>query len=447
MPAPSLPRSRSAPLRPALLLAALAALAVPAAAQNVELVSLGTGGAPADGDSYIPCLSDNGRWLVFSSNAQDLVEDDATAGFEPFLKDLKKGTLTRVALNDAGEEALGDSFGWGCSASGRWVVFESTAGNLAEGDEGGNLDVFVRDVKKGLTVCASRALGGAASDGDSDLARLSANGRFVAFRSAATDLVDGDLAGQRDIFVHDLKTGVTERVSVGHDGSEADGDSDRPTISANGRWVAFTSEAANLVPDDTNGVKDVFVRDRKLGTTVRASLSKDGAQAGGTFGAFASFLAANGRHVAIVTDASDMVAGDVNGKYDLFVRDLKLGTLVRASVGADDEASNGHTCASTDSLWLGGNGRYVAFVSNATNLVDFDDNGTQGNAFVRDLKLQLTRMADTAFDGSDPEGATLECTVSRNGRVVGFSSGAANLTPEAGGPEGSVDIFASRLDG
>src|SRR5437773_218323 len=181
----------------------------------------------------------------------------------------------------------------------------------------------------------SVASGGTAEGNDTSLgSALSADGRFVAFDSAATDLVAGDTNGATDVFVHDRQTGTTERVSVASDGTQGNNASSYPALSADGRFVAFDSDATNLVAGDTNGATDVFVHDRQTGATERVSVtSGGGTQGNGTSGGFFSFpaLSAAGRFVAFQSDATNLVAGDTNGATDVFVHDRQTRTTERAS--------------------------------------------------------------------------------------------------------------------
>ena len=175
----------------------------------------------------------------------------------------------------------------------------------------------------------------------------------------------GDTNGFVDVFVHDRQTGATERVSMDSAGSQGDGVSAWPSISADGRFVAFNSDATNLVPGDTNGRTDVFVHDRQTGTTER--VSADSAGVGGGSGAA---LSADGRFVAFASDAANLVPGDTNGYPDVFVRDRQTGTIERVSMDSFARQGNNHSFDRA----ISADGRFVAFASYATNLVAGDTN-------------------------------------------------------------------------
>src|SRR5205085_12425541 len=189
-------------------------------------------------------------------------------------------TTERVSISSAGVEGNEASSIPTMSADGRFVAFQSDATNLVAGDTNGQTDVFVRDRQMGITRRVSVDSSGNEANGfGSQGAAISGDGRFVAFNSSATNLVVDDTNGQYDLFVHDLQTGATERVSVDSTGAQANDTSSEPALSADGRFVAFSSYASNLISADTNGAPDIFVRDRQAGTTERVSLDNAGNQA------------------------------------------------------------------------------------------------------------------------------------------------------------------------
>jgi len=237
-----------------------------------------------------------------------------------YLRDLAARTTTLLSVGRHGEPANSDNTRATVSADGRFVAFASAASNLVAGDTNGAWDVFVYDRKRGTTERVSVGPGGAQGNGDSGVfgLALSGNGRRVAFVSEASNLVGGDRNGVADIFVRDLDTGTTRRVSVGPGGIEADSLSVFPSFSADGRYVAFDSIATNLVPHDRNGQTDVFVHDLETGTTTRASVAGHGAEGDAT--SAVSSLSANGHAVAFQSEADNLVPGDTDGHFDVFVR-------------------------------------------------------------------------------------------------------------------------------
>jgi len=341
-------------------------------------VSVTSAGAEGDNASVFPSISANGRFVAFYSYASNLVPGDGNGTSDIFVHDRKKGLTTRVSVDSAGVEGNGQSSGPSISANGRFVAFYSEASNLVPEGGNGTYDVFVHDRKKGLTTRVSVDSAGAEGSGSSSWPSISANGRYVAFNSYASNLVPEDGNGTYDVFVHDRKKGRTTRVSVDSAGVEGNGLSYLPSISANGRYVAFISEASNLVPEDGNGMTDVFVHDRKKGRTTRVSVDSAGAEGNG-FSQNPS-ISSNGRFVAFNSNASNLVPEDGNGMTDVFVHDRKKGRTMRVSVDSAGAEGNGFS----QNPSISSNGRFVAFDSKASNLVPGDGNGR--DVFVHDRK-------------------------------------------------------------
>ncbi|MBI1853354.1 MAG: PD40 domain-containing protein, partial [Planctomycetes bacterium] len=296
-------------------------------------------------------------------------------------------TTTRVSVDSNGWQVYGSSDTPSISSDGRFVAFASAAYELVPGDTNAKYDVFVRDLMVGLTERVSVDSNGIqANDHSGSIASgtagvsISADGRYVAFASLAGNLVADDGNGARDVFVHDRLTGSTERVSVSSTGRQAFGQSFGSALSADGRFVAFADDAPNLVSADTNQATDVFLRDRLAGTTERASVNSQGAQgdqSSGLYGGIA--ISADGRFIAFTSPASNLVSGDQNGLYDVFVRDRATGAIERVSTTSDGTEGN----SSSIEAAVSADGRFVAFESLATNLVHADTNG-QRDVFVRD---------------------------------------------------------------
>ena len=295
---------------------------------TTERVSVAAGGIEGSGYSLSPAISADGRHVAFRSSAPNLVPGDTNGTWDVFVHDLENGAIERVSVATGGTEGNDMTLESALSANGRHVAFRTLASNLVPGDTNGTWDILVHDRDTGTTERVAVATGGAQANGESRELALSADGRHVAFRSTASNLVPGDRNGTWDIFVHDLETGITERVSVASNGTEANEQSFVPTLSADGRLVAFGSVASNLVPGDTNATWDDFVHDRATGSTQRMSLASSGAQ-GNSFSS-APAISADGRHVAFVSVANNLVAGDGNGASDIFVHDRGPATGVGA---------------------------------------------------------------------------------------------------------------------
>src|SRR5258708_3372263 len=228
-------------------------------------------------------------------------------------------TTTRVNVDSAGAQANADSYRPSISGDGRFVAFQSGASNLVPGDTNSFWDVFVHDYQTGATERVSVATGGAEGNGDSAKPSISCDGRYVAFQSGATNLVSGAIPNQ--IYLRDRQAGTTELVSVSTGGAPANSSCFNfpPSISGDGRYVAFWSAASNLVPGDTNDTSDIFVRDRQAGTTERVTLDSAGVQANDLSGYLS--ISADGRFVEFSSRATNLVPGDTNGVWDVFVHD------------------------------------------------------------------------------------------------------------------------------
>ncbi len=332
-------------------------------------VSVAGNGTQANGNSFAPALSADGRYVAFESAASNLVSDDTSSREDVFVHDRQTGQTARVSVASDGTEANGRSARPTLSADGRYVAFHSVASNLVSGDTNDFIDVFVHDRQTGQTTRVSVASDGTQANGSSFVAVISADGRYVAFESEASNLISGD-TGVRDIFVHDRQTGQTTRVSVTSNGTQANGSSFAADISADGRYVAFESAASNLVSGDTNGQRDIFMHDRQTGQTTRVSIASDGTQANNN--SFASALSTNGRYVAFESLASNLVSGDTNSVRDIFVHDRQTGQTTRVSVASNGTQANSSSLAPA----LSADGRHVAFESVASNLVSGDTNAS-----------------------------------------------------------------------
>ena len=291
---------------------------------SVELVSVASDGTqgrpPTCCDSFTSCcpsISADGRHITFQSLASNLVADDTNGVFDVFVHDRLTGITERVSLSTEGIQGNFDSTAPAISADGRFVAFESFATNLLPEEANSVQDIFVRDRQTGALEVVSVASGGSQAILASSQASISADGRFVAFVSLAFNLVTGDTNNTEDIFVHDRQTGVTERVTLASDGTQVNSVSSNPSISADGRYVSFRSDGANLAPADTNRSHDVLVHDRQRGLTVRVSLASDGTQ--GNDGSLSPVVSGQGRHIAFTSYASTLVTGDNNDKEDIFV--------------------------------------------------------------------------------------------------------------------------------
>jgi Tol biopolymer transport system component len=340
-----------------------------------------------------------------------------------------QNATTRVSVSSFGAQGNGDSLTPAISADGRFVAFHSSASNLVLGDTNNQTDVFVRNRLSGATERVSLPAFGTQADGNSFSASISEDGRFVAFTSGATNLVQGDTNEDTDIFVRDRQEGTTTRVSVSSTGIEANGRSDNAFISADGRYVAFTSEATNLVPGDTNNYADVFRHDRLNQATVRVSVGAVTllggiTQADGLSGA--TGISDDGQVVSFYSDATNLltspivsVASDKNGERDVFVRSFSPNVTRRVSIGTGGIEANAFSAGGS----ISGDGRFVVFDSSATNLVPNSDRGL----YVHDRESGVTSALHTTGTGTI---AIFSGQISDNGRYVCFKRIATSGAPE-----------------
>jgi hypothetical protein len=319
----------------------------------------------------------------------------------------------------------------------RYIAFQSDATNLVSGDTNAFSDIFVHDRQTGATTRVSVATNGGQGNADSFSPAISSDGRFVAFSSNATNLVPG-VAGGTDVLVHDRQTGITTRAARASSGTPANAGSFDPSISSDGRFVAFESFATNLVAGGTNTV-GVYVHDRQTAVTTRVSVASDGTE--GNASSDFSSVTSDGRFVAFVSGATNLVAGDTNGFVaDVFVHDRQTGATTRVSVASDGTQGNGDSSVVIPRI--SSDGRFVAFASLATNLVAGDTNAV-ADVFVHDRQTGATTRVSVASDGSQANGASgiffPSLSMSSDGRFVGFDSDATNLV--SGDTNAATDVF------
>ena len=398
--------------------------------QRVSVSSTGKQGNLASfGGVTGQSMTPDGRYVVFTSDASNLVPKDLNAATDVFLHDRKSGSTRRVSLGANATEANLGSGGGALTADGRLIAFSSDASNLVGGDTNGTTDIFVRNRISGTTRRVNLTSAGRQANGRSFGSAISANGRYVAFASVATNLVPGDTNGSQDIFVRDLEALTTRRVSIRTGGGQANTDSFGPAISANGRFVTFSSEATNLVPGDGNATSDVFVHDLVTSVTERVSVGAGGIEAEPGSFSFGSELSADGRYVSFQSGARNLVAGDTNGATDVFVRDRQRDVTTRVvlapSGGPTDPGSVGATLSPT--------GRFVA----VSSLGSFE-------AFIVDRRSGRARLLSVPLDGvSNGFTTSFPLAVSGDGRLVIFQSDAADLIGRD--TNGVLDVFARSL--
>ena len=402
-------------------------------ASDIERVSITSVGIQANGNSEEPSLSSDGSIVAFISEATNLVPGDTNDVQDVFVHDLDTGITERVSVTSAGTQGDDDAFTLSLSSNGSFVAFGSFATNLVLGDTNDVIDVFVHDRDTGTTERVSIATVGTQANDESFSPAISSTGRFVAFRSDATNLVATDTNNNSDIFVRDRTLGITQRVSVASDGTQANGDSIFPAISSDGRFVAFSSEASNLVAGDTNNLSDIFVHDRQNDNTVLIVGPAEFSTGSGII-IVAPDISPDGDFVGFRSNADDLVPADTNNSFDTFLIDRVTAIAERSSVSSSEVEGNSDSSRPS----ISSNNRFVAFSSNATNLVSEDTNGFE-DVFVRDRDAGRTRRVSLAFDGAQGGNNSFAAVISGDGQFVAFTSFAANLVEDDS--NGSLDIF------
>lgn len=422
----------------------------------VQRVDVGQDGFQAEFGAAFGSISDDGRFVAFSTVSRGLVDQDDNLFTDIFVRDRVAETTRRVIVTSAGVEGDGHSIHPAISADGAVVTFflmntlNYSGGSLvlhrlADG-------ISVRIVQPiGWIVDAIPVAGGAevlycqqgdlkrfdttigdeigllrpvsqlslSGNGSSRQSSVSADARYVAFESYATNLVDlDDNASVGDIFVLDRVTGRMGIASLGADGLQGADSSFEPAISADGRYVAFSS-ANDLTDGDAGGIQDVFIRDREAGATELISIAFDGLPSDGN--SSCPSISADGRYVLFMSEAGNLVVDDLNGVADIFLRDRLEGTTRRISIASDGSEGNGPSSLQAQGHGLSADGRRGVFVSDATNLVTDDHQGTSG-VFMHDVGDGTTVMVGIPGIAPDDVSMSFGGAISGDGKTVAFKT-------------------------
>lgn len=434
----------------------------PASAQMTELVSVPQVDPLGNDTSDSPSVSADGRFVAFTSKANNMVVGDVNTRADVFVRDRNTGTTVRVSVSSAGAAADRDCENPSISADGRFVAFDSTATNLVGADPDSVRDVFLHDRDTDVdgifdepgaisTVRASVDESGVARTRASRKPAVSGDGRWVAFEA-------DEPSTKQDIRVFDRLAGTSTILSIDNDGFVGGGKSENPQISSSGRFLVFESDSDSLVPTDDNFAPDVFLVDRDadangtfdevLGTlTLRASVNSEEEEADGS--SRYPDVSDDGRYVVFASVADNLDAGITNGKRDIFIRDIDDGVTFRISLGQGGvEGSSESTVP-----WISGDGRCVAFQSAASEFAGEDDNGER-DVFVYDRDadfdgvfddvggtlLSRVSVGSLGEQANGPSGDVVRPVLSSDGLHAVFNSGAPNLVPDD--TNGKRDVFA-----
>ena len=399
-----------------------------------ERVSLDSAGHEGDRASKNPSLNSDGQFIVFASEATNLVSDDFNDVQDIFLHDWLTNVTTRVSVNAQGQEANGTSDWPEISADGRWVAFSSAASNLVDGDNNGVDDVFVIELSSGAVERVSISSAGGQANNISTQPVISGDGRFVAFISSATNLISDSTSGQSEAYLYDREDRRLHWVSAPNGGPN-DWPSGELSISVDGNWVAFSSRSSQLIADDINGRSDIFLWNTASGTLEFANSPSPTEQANGS--SYLPALSADGRWIAFRSYASNLVSNDNNGMFDIFLRDRLTGSIQFVSLtSAGEQNQNG----SSDEPVISADGRFIAFRSNATNLVS-NDNNNKMDIFLRDMQGTTTRVS-TDSAGVESDDNAFAPAISSNSAVIAFYSESTTLDLVLVDSNASDDVFA-----
>ncbi len=417
---------------PLVLLPALARADAPSGTERVSISTGGDQGNDASGNGFDRklAISADGRFVAFTSFASNLVAGDTNGHKDVFLRDRLLGTTVRCSVGDGGQQSNGRSDGAAVSDDGRWVAYFSEAANLAAGDGNGVSDVFLFDAQAGTSQLVSSSVFGGAGNSTSSSPTMTEDGHWICFWSGASDLVGSDTNGAGDVFVFDRTTGVTFLASAHTTSGQGNGNSRTPHISRTGKFVTFASYATNFVGGDTNGLQDVFLKDLSNGTIWRV----DNGGVGFDGASHVPVVAPGGQYVAYASDATDVVPGDTNGVRDVFLYDRFTAASQRVSVSTAGDQADGPS----DDPDISSDGVWVAFESAASNLIPDDTNGWS-DVFLRQRQYGWTERISRRNKGGQANSASYFGVVCADGRYTAFLSAASNLVPKDN--NGVYDVF------
>lgn len=396
------------------------------------LISKATNGTVGSDQSYQPDVSSDGRYVAFASDATNLVGNDNNAASDIFVYDRQANTFEIVSRQSDGDASNGNSYEPAISGDGRWVVYCSFASNLVTSDDNNRPDIFLYDRQDDTVRRLSDAPNGDdGNDNSCGQSDLSTNGQYVAFISDASNLVVSDTNNVRDVFIYNRGDDTVRRITA-ENGQQGAARSDMPSISDDGRYIAFQSDASNLITGDDNNQSDIFVYDRSDNDMERVSQRQDGTD--NSTGSFAPAISGDARFVVFEAGDGNLVGDDNNGKTDIFLHVRDGNAIERISLETDGGQANDNSTQASIST----DGRYVTFTSAAT---DLDDNRVVNitNIFVRDRSTNSTISVSYTTDDVPGNRNSDTPQISGNGRYIVFASGATNLLPED--PNTRADVY------
>jgi subtilisin family serine protease len=390
---------------------------------SIEMISIANNESQGNGDSYFPSISADGLFVAFVSSATNLVSGDNNDSRDIFVYDRQAAAIERVSVTNIGVEGDNDSYYPSISADGQFVAFNSSAENFTTGDAIERSDVYVYDRQENTIERVSVDDNGTQGYDDSYFPSISADGQVVAFESYAENLASKDNNELKDIFTFDRQSDTIEMVNLGYEQTQAEGESDFPSMSADGRYIAYESWAFNLNQDETDGYWSILVYDRQEDALERVSVTNDGIL--GVGNSAGASISDDGRFVSFGSGVTNFDPNDTNGLWDIYLYDRLDNTIDRVSVGAGGVQEDGHSHLSSIST----NGRFIVFLSEATNLVSGDDNWSD-DLFLYDRVEETLERITVNSEGIEANDDSYASSISADGRFIAFESWATNLVPD-----------------
>ncbi|OGL31889.1 hypothetical protein A3F64_00595, partial [Candidatus Saccharibacteria bacterium RIFCSPHIGHO2_12_FULL_42_8] len=403
---------------------------------NTSRVSVDSNGSEANNFSSSPSISTDGRYIAYSSAATNLVAGDTNGVLDVFLYDTVTETTKRISVDSGGNEAHSDSYEPSISGDGRYIAYASDADNLVTSDTNIMTDMFLYDTVNETTSRISVDSGGVEADGSSGGASVSSDGRYITYHSDATNLVAGDTNVTTDVFLYDTDTQTTSRISVDSGGTESTGYSYSPAISGDGQYITYSSDSTDLVIGDTNGFSDIFLYNVATQTTTRISMDTGGNESNN--GSAYSNISSNGRYIVYQSEASDLIFGDSNLAQDIFLYDTLAQTTTLISKDSNGVISGNY---SSDAV-ISGDGKYIVYQSIGENLVN---NDTNANFDIYAFEIDSGKTFRVSVDSNKNQGngGSSLPTISGDGKYIAYSSDATNLV--ATDINTFTDIFLASL--
>ncbi|MEM7563119.1 MAG: hypothetical protein AAF353_08740 [Pseudomonadota bacterium] len=426
---------------------------LPFALSAAELVSFNAAGTDSanmestDASEDSTQLIAGNRYLVFRSDASDFGPVDTNGDTDIYLRDLQTDTIELISVNSADTDSgNGGSFGAAISDDGRYVVFNSSASDLVATDTNGTTDLFIRDRDTDTTRLISKNVAATDSANDSSSTfDMTPDGQWVVYSSYASDLVATDTNANSDIFLYSTMADSVSLVSInlaGTDSGNGGSELERPHVITNdGRYIVFGSTASDLITTDANGFRDVFLRDLMSGTTTR--ISEDSMNVGFTGNSGTAVISADGSRIAFGSFGANVTAlPDANGTGDYFAYEVSSGDIEMITVNAAGTAAGTGGSDASD-VRISDDGRYFAFESGKTDLVNLTDTNGVRDAFLRDLETGVTTLLSRRADGTaTANDLSKNIQINHDASVVVYQAGASDIVTDTdNNGMGTDDVF------